>query len=232
MDVQRTERALGLSQPMIAVDYDEDDPAFQTWAAKWRTYEKIASLPDDEAKIALTESGLSHGRKQDIAFVRSVMESVEIAKGIDLRRKGSPINAQHKAELGLRANAIVSEDYLAILTEKGIANPIESAQFIVSAYAHRLASLNKIGSMRHAGIKKVRVVPNNMAAGPCDSCQGVAGKELPIKDAPAGSLPGCPQPSQCAIRLQAVSALDEFEANEDKASESGLLPKIGRWLAI
>ncbi len=232
MDVQRIEPALELSQLMIEIDYDKDDPAFQAWAANWRPYEELASLPDNEAKIALTESGLSHGRKQDIAFVRSVMESVEFAKGINLRKRGLPISPQRKAELGLRANAIVSENYLSILTEKGIANPIESAQLIASAYSNRLASLNKIGRMRHAGIKSVRVIPNNMAAGPCESCLTAAANELPIDDAPAGSLSGCPHPSQCAILLRAVSALDEFKTSEQEPKESGLIAKIRRWLAI
>lgn len=220
---------------MLEIEYDKDDPAFKGWADNWRPYENIVSLPDDEAKIALTEGGLSHGRKQDIAFVRSVMESVEFAKGIDLRKKGHPINTQRKAELGLRANAIVSEDYLNILTAKGMADPIESAQFIASAYSGRLASLNNIGRMRHAGIKKIRVVPNNMAAGPCTHCLSAAERDLPIDEAPIGRFDGCPHPTQCIIWIRSIVDIEGYddEGNEiTPTAKRGALEKIRRWLAI
>lgn len=220
---------------MLEIEYDKDDPAFKAWAADWLPYEKIVSLPDDEAKIALTESGLSHGRKQDIAFVRSVMEGVEFAKGIDLRKKGYPINAQRKAELGLRANTIVSEDYLSILTAKGLADPVESAQFIASAYSSRLASLNNIGRMRHAGIKKIRVVPNNMAAGPCAHCLAAAERDLPVDEAPVGSFAGCPHPSQCVIWIRSIVDIEGYDDDGNEIAETskpGIIAKIRRWLTI
>lgn len=220
---------------MIEIEYHKDDPVYKAWAANWRPYKKLISLPDDEAELALTESGLSRGRKQDIAFVRSVVESVEFAKGIDLRKMGTPISARQKAELGLRANTIVSEDYLGILTAKGIANPIESAQFIVSAYVGRLASLNDIGRMRHAGIKRVRVLPNNMAAGPCTHCLAAAGRDLPIDEAPIGSFAGCPHPAQCVIRIRSIVDIKDYDHGVNHIAElpqQGVMAKIRRWLAI
>ena len=190
---------------MIEIDFDRDDPAFRACADEWRPYAKIPSLPESEAKAALIESGLSHGRDKDISFVRSVMESVPFAKGLDLRKSGIPTNDRQKADLGLRSNVIVSHNFLDILTPKGLIDPIGSSQFIASAYAGRLASINAIGRIRHAGIKKVRVIPNNMAAGPCEHCLTAAKAEFLIEDAPIGSLPGCPHPTQCAIRLVSVN---------------------------
>jgi hypothetical protein len=171
-------------------------------------YQPVSKLTDDDARTALTQAGLSHGRDADIAFVRRAIGGNSFAKGIDLRRCGEPAPIETLRELKVRANAVLTVEYLAILTAKGLADPIETAQFLVSAYQSRLAGTNAIGRAAHTGIKRVAVIPNTMAAGPCAACMMLSRHPIPAADAPTGPLPECPHPTQCQLRTRAVL---EFE---------------------
>lgn len=177
-------------------------------AGAFAPYQRVSKLTDDDVRTALTQAGLSHGRDADIAFVRRAIGSNQFAKGIDLRRCGEPAPIETLRELRVRANAVLSVDYLAILTAKGLADPIETAQFLVSAYQSRLAGTNAIGRAAHARIERVEVVPNTMAAGPCAACLKLSRYPIPAADAPTGPLPECPHPTQCQLRTRAVL---EFE---------------------
>ncbi len=175
---------------------------------KWMPYVAVIDLSDDQARRALTQSGLSHGRESDIAFVRQAIGGNKLAADIDLRRSGTPASIEILRELGLRANAIITMEYLSILTETGLADPVGAAQFITSAYRGRLAQINALGRLRHASIFRVRVVANNMAAGPCAACLALAQHDVSIDEAPYGPLPECPHPSQCQLHTYAVLDLD------------------------
>lgn len=170
----------------------------------WKPYEAATDLSDDQIRRALTQGGLSHGRDRDIAFVRQAIGGKPFAKGIDLRKSGIPAPIERLCELGLRSNAVASVEYLSILSDTGLTNPIEAAQFITSAYQRQLSEINASGRRRHAGIRRVRVVPNNMAAGPCAACLKLAQRDIPASEAPIGPLPECPHPSQCSLHVRAV----------------------------
>jgi len=64
---------------------------------------------DDDRRIALTQDGLSHGRDEDLAFVRAALDDNQYARGVDLRRHGTPASAERLRQLGVRSNAIMSE---------------------------------------------------------------------------------------------------------------------------
>lgn len=102
----------------------------------------------------------------------------------------------------------MSEEFLAILTDKGLSDPIEAAQVIVSAYLSRVAQTKAINRAAQAGITMVEMIPNNMAAGPCQACLKLAEKPIPIKQASLGPLPGCPHPRQCKLWTRSVLSFD------------------------
>lgn len=199
-------RALSRFFHVPAVHADEPRSLDHPPTGAFAPYQRVSKLTDDDVRTALTQAGLSHGRDADIAFVRRAIGSNRFAKGIDLRRCGEPAPIKTLRELKIRANAVLSVDYLAILTAKGLANPIETAQFLVSAYQSLLAGTNAVGRSAHAGIDHVKVIPNNMAAGPCPACLKLARYPIPVADAPTGPLPECPHPTQCQLRTRAVVA--------------------------
>ncbi len=163
---------------------------------------------DDGHRIALTQDGLSHGRDEDLAFVRAALDGNQYARGVDLRRHGTPASAERLRQLGIRSNAIMSEEFLAILTDKGLSDPIEAAHAIASACLSRAAQTEAISRADHAGITMVEVIPNNMAAGPCQACLKLAEKPIPIEQAPLGPLPGCPHPGQCKLWTRSLVSFD------------------------
>jgi len=168
------------------------------------SFQRVSRLNDHDVRTSLTQAGLSNGTDDDIAFVRRAIGDNPFAKGIDLRRCGEPAPIEKLRELKVRANAALTVDYLAILTAKGLADPIETAQFLVSAYQSRLAGTNAIGRAAHAGIEWVEVIPNSMAAGPCAACRKLARHPIPASAAPTGPLPECPHPTQCRLWTRAV----------------------------
>ncbi len=178
---------------------------FDRWAPKvFEPHQRVSRLADDDVRTLLIEAGLSHGTDADIAFVRRAIGDNPFAKGIDLRRCGEPVPIEKLRELKVRPNAILTVDYLTILTAKGLADPIETAQFLVSAYQSRLAGTNALGRAAHAGIERVEVIPNTMAAGPCAACLKLSRHPIPAADAPIGPLPECPHPTQCQLGTKAV----------------------------
>jgi len=163
---------------------------------------------DDGHRIALTQEGFSHGRDEDVAFVRDALDANQSARGIDLRRHGTPASAERLRQVGVRSNAIMSQEFLAILTDKGLSDPIAAAHVIASAYLGRAAQTKALSRPAHAGITMVEVIPNNMAAGPCRACLKLAKKPIPIEQAPIGPLPECPHPSQCKLWTRSVLSFD------------------------
>lgn len=54
----------------------------------------------------------------------------------------------------------------------------------------------------------IQVVANTMAAGPCEACQRLAAKPVPLSMAPSGPLPECPHPDQCVLHWRTHYVLD------------------------
>ncbi len=167
-------------------------------------YDAKEQTSDDGHRIALTQDGLIHGRDEDLAFVRAALDGNQYARGVDLRRHGTPASEDRLRQLGVRSNAIMSEEFLGILTNKGLSDPFEAAHVIASAYFGRVAQTKAINRATDAGITMVEVIPNNMAAGPCHACLKLAKKPIPIEQAPIGPLPDCPHPTQCKLWTQSV----------------------------
>lgn len=173
----------------------------------WAPYEPVTDVPDEEVRAALVQTGLCHGRDEDVAFVKAAIGGTAFAKGIDLRRHGTQLDKPTLKAMKVRPTAMLTAEYLAILTPAGLADPMEAAQFLTSAYLGQIAGTNALGRAEHAGVEFVEVIPNNMAAGPCAACLKMAEKPVPVAEAPTGPLPQCPHPTQC--RLWTRSVIDD-----------------------
>lgn len=170
----------------------------------WAPYQPVTVMPDEEVRAALVQTRLCHRRDEDLAFVKAAIGATAFAKSIDLRRHGTQLDKPTLKAMKVQPTAMLTAEYLAILTPAGLADPIEAAQFLVSAYLSQIAGTNALRRGEHAGVQFVEVIPNNMAAGPCVACLKMTEKPLPVAEAPTGPLRECPHPTQCVIRTRAV----------------------------
>lgn len=170
----------------------------------WAPYEPVTVVPDEEVRAALVQTGLCRGRDEDVAFVKAAIGGTTFAKGIDLRCHGTQVDKPTLKAMKVRPTAMLTAEYLAILTPAGLADPIEAAQFLTSAYLSQVAGTNALGRAEHAGFEFVEVIPNNTAAGPCPACLKMAEKPVPVAEAPTGPLSECPHSTQCVIRTRPV----------------------------
>lgn len=161
-----------------------------------------------QAFTALTRSGWSRGTDSDVDFFLAAVGNDSFAKPIDLRRHGMLMAADELRQLGLRANTVISREFMAILTEKGRAEPIEAAHCILRMFTELRAGVRRRESQTSAGISMVQVIPNPMAAGPCAACLALARAPIPVSSAPDGPLPDCPHPDQCSLRTRSVLLFD------------------------
>lgn len=173
-------------------------------AARSPATDSIAPSRYDSVQTAVARTGMTLARTEDMAFIFSAIGNNAFAKGIDLRRHGAPLPADQVRKLGLRATAIVTAEYIAILTPQGVAQPIDAAQFIVSAYLSALNAGQQTNRREGAGITQVQVIPNTMAAGPCHACINLAKHPIPLEQVPTGPLPECPHPTQCKLLTKSV----------------------------
>lgn len=157
---------------------------------------------DEDIRIALTQSGYAYGATEHITFVKSALRDEEWPRGITLRRLGRQLSKEELRSLGYRPNLQITAECLALLTDKGRANPTESTQFIVSAANMRRSSRRDIAQAKRVGIRSVKVFPNNMASGPCPACRALSRTVVKIDDAPCGPLSDCPHPDQCVLHWQ------------------------------
>lgn len=161
-----------------------------------------------QAFAALTRSGWSRGTDSDVDFFLAAVGSDPFAKPIDLRRHGMLMAADELRQLGLRANTVVSREFMAILTDKGRAQPIEAAHHIMSMSYTLRAGARARANQAAAGISMVQVIPNSMAAGPCAACLALSKSPIPLSSAPDGPLPECPHPDQCKLFTRSVLLFD------------------------
>lgn len=181
---------------------------------EWKSYQRIPVLTNDDARDAVVRSGLCTGSNDAIALIQSVANNIEFATGLDLRKAGVRIDKDGLKARGLRTNVILTFECWELLTPKGQRDPIAAAQFILSAYMGRLHWRNGIGRAQHAGVKEVRIVPNNMAAGPCGACLLLSTRTFAIQEAPVCPLKECPHPDQCATRFRSVVDIEQIDDDE------------------
>lgn len=159
-----------------------------------------ASQRDRDLQWALRVCGYSLGRPEDVAFARRAM-SDQGGEATSLRKAGSVLAKDELRDLGIRSNVIVSREFLEVLTEKGRKDPIRAAQSIASKFLGRRIARDRVKrTMAAMGVDcRIKVLPNNMAAGPCPACIDLAKTSIPIQQTPLGPLDECPHPDQCVL---------------------------------
>ncbi len=209
-------RTLGLSAPAkpdlsesdasligISVEYDQSNPDLVAFFESRGSYVKRGDLTDEEVRSVLVQSGMSLGRSSDIAFVRRA-----ISDGKEPRKVGNPVPREKLKGLGCRTNFIVTSEFLEILSDSGRAAISEASDTIFRMYLGKLAGINRVNQARHHGVNRVRVIPNNMAAGSCYACRHMSQHVVSIDDAPTGPLSDCPHPGQCAVTFSSVVEIE------------------------
>lgn len=161
---------------------------------------------DLDYMLGLRLHGMSDGEPDHVAFVHAAIDHIDWPKPIDLRRHGEQLSPDALREMGLRANSVLTHEFLAILNEQGRADPIQAANLIyrgvfgLAAHGERMA--RTVAAIGDAAM--VQVIANNMAAGPCPACIKLARRPIPLSQAPSGPLPDCPHPTQCVLHWSVI----------------------------
>lgn len=196
----------------LSIEFENpNDPIIREWIESREAFEPIRFLSDEDARDAVTQSGLCLGRNADIATIHQLFLENPIPTGLDLRKTGNRIDAAGLRERALRGNVILSFECWEMLSPEGQRDPINSAQFIMSAYARRLRGRNDIARAIHSGVSQALVYPNNTAAGPCKACIALSACPIPIEQAPCGPLPECPHPNQCNLWHRSVFRIEGID---------------------
>jgi hypothetical protein len=137
----------------------------------------------------------------DDAFLHIANASVGIdwLTGLDLRRPGTRLGKEALRAIGLRANAIATEEYLACLNEAGQSNPMASADTL--AHTINVSRSSWADITRHARQRgdqhPIWFWPSNMQAGPCQKAMLIGECAISVQDAMLLPMPGCSHPDQC-----------------------------------
>lgn len=149
--------------------------------------------------------------KSDAASALWVSEAINVggvADGKGLRRYGTRMSADDLRANGMRGNTICTHEFLQVLSPIGRQDPLESAHHIMSRIGARHQGIRRRGEYLDHGFQMVEVIPNNMAAGPCQACLTLAKKPIPATEAPLGPLDECPHPNQCRLWTRAILEFD------------------------
>ena len=149
--------------------------------------------------------------KSDAASALWVSEAINVggaADGKGLRRYGTRMSADDLRANGMRGNTICTHEFLQVLSPIGRQDPSESAHHIMSQIGARYQGIRRRGEYLDHGFQMVEVIPNNMAAGPCQACLTLAKKPISSTEAPLGPLDECPHPNQCRLWTRAILEFD------------------------
>lgn len=146
-------------------------------------------------------------RSADDAFahVAEATRDKEWIYGLDIRRLGDRLSKDEVKAAGARGNAILSRQFLDILTEQGRDNPMVAADVLA-------AMINRgIDSAYYLTDPSARVVveASNMASGPCAAVVPLDGAEIAAASASLFPLDACTHPQQCACRYRFPRQQDE-----------------------
>lgn len=150
---------------------------------------------------ALRISGVSHGQQCDAQFVLNAIGHLPWFNGLDIRRYGDKLPKERLREIGVRANSIVTQQYMDILNEQGVKDPVGAAESI--AYVVRVG-LDWLATIRpwedHEPDRMMSIRPSEMAVGPCPAAIEAAEEPIPRKSAKPLPLEACIHPAQCGCR--------------------------------
>lgn len=217
------------SAPSLTVHPIVNSPAPETWqervaAIQLPPHERISvSVKSSNGKMllapneielvgrAVTLSGLSKGRPEDIEFYLAAMRSGKL-NGREIRKIGRQLSKDEKAGLGIKFRGIVTANFIDTLNDKGLADPENAAWVIASHASHLVSSAADLHDKACGGIERVKFRYGHMAAGHCGYSRDMDGRTIPINEAEPLPAERCKHPDQCGCRWQAwTPLLDEIQ---------------------
>lgn len=160
---------------------------------------------------ALQLSGVSHAQQCDAEFVIRAAGQYDFFTGLDLRRHGDRLSKDELRRRGINPNAYVTQQFLDILNEEGIKDPVGAGHRIATMIGRQLAWLIEVQPWRP--IEPGEVVhawPSNMAAGPCAAVLDLARHPVPRERAGPFPLPTCEHPDQCGCHYRSFAANSRY----------------------
>ena len=111
---------------------------------------------------------------------------------VQVRQFGTPLTAEQKRSIGVRANAKLSVGYLGSLTDKGRAIPLDAAFLVVQRVLHARSCSENLRQLRRMAdsLKGVEILPVEDDQ-TCAAARRVAEKVFPVSIVPALPLSEC-----------------------------------------
>lgn len=118
------------------------------------------------------------------------------------RKEGPQISADEKKALGIRANAFMSKEALADLTEKGRNNPLSAHEITMRRAAFAHGRVREITKAQEAGVSSWKAIS---VPGECPGCLRLSDTKLCAEEiSPIG-------PPDCAREACAICYLPNFK---------------------
>jgi hypothetical protein len=162
----------------------------------------IAHLIGDRVR----RTNLTNGRAADIDFVLEAHKDGKLL-GDSLRKVGTPLTAEQKRCRGISYRGILTAEFLEILNEAGLQDPVQSAFTLgmsITTALHNAENLQRIG---RAGLY-AHFTASSMAAGPCGRAAALDGKRFRADHAPVPPFQECGWPDQCGCDYRGTLGVD------------------------
>jgi hypothetical protein len=154
-------------------------------------------------RLSLGKVRLTIHTGDEVQFVRRARHELDYIHYKNLRQFGTPLDKERVRALGLRANAKLSVEFVGILNEAGLIDPIEAANVIAQTVEQGLSSMRSVQAAVDAGVTSFKFRASNMAAGPCAEAAAIDGRSIRVTDAVVLPIASCDKLGQCACRYQA-----------------------------
>lgn len=139
------------------------------------------------------------------------------------RKNGDQLTAAEKKEIGLRANAAMSREAFAELTEQGLENPLAAHAAVISRAVLSASRAQTLSDLRVQGLRTCEAVAPFVKD--CPGCKEIDGQIMPIADVDPYGPPACFR-AACAISFVAADVDEMLEKQPAVPDEK----RKGWWL--
>ena len=150
---------------------------------------------------ALAISGVSLNTDKNFAFLSIATRDVEWITGLTIRRHGDRLSKDELRSLKVRANVIMTSQFIAVLNERGATEPMVAADAIAWIINAGISSAECIFSQSDRQ-GRVKFQPVHYHADPCQAALAVGEIVVHKSDATILPLLGCSHPERCWCRYR------------------------------
>lgn len=151
-------------------------------------------------------TGLTKGRPEDIQFVIEAHRAGKLL-GDGLRKIGAGLTAEQKRSRGISYRGILTAEFLEILSEAGLQDPVQCAWVIGSSVTKAVQNAETLQRIGHADLY-AHFMASSMAAGPCARAALLDGKRFKANQAPLPPFKECGWPDQCGCMYRGTLTQD------------------------